>query len=292
MVQNTFHLSVRYKDFEYSATGDREFIGEQEKIIQSYLHEMMNPEEFIDINTKGSELLMSNSTVINVQDEYPQFTKTKIQKFIESLPINSEWQYTLAMGYYITHVEGNKTFTAKLLRKRFRDSRHTVPNNIHFSVNNCVKKGYFQEDTTSLDSSNQRNFSLTDEGNSYIRSLENDEVMIHIDKEKALPSIELSYFNLDENPDPRLLERVEDQALSILYIFSKEFNEPHLTAKQVYNILCEYFTTEHTEKVIQLALSRSRPLVRKVKDQGHMCYYLTKSGIAHIETILGDQLSS
>lgn len=292
MGQETYQLSVRYKDFEYAVSGDRSFVDEHEKVVQSYLSKMMKEDLKPAAGRRGK---ISNT--FEVEKSTPEAPKPlspsnagekpDIQKFLEKLPLNSEWQFTLAMAYYLSNFKQQPSFTAKMVRKQFREARHSVPNNIHLSVHTCVKKGYLQE---AGQQDLQKIYEVTESGFAYLDTLLSSTSGESPPIDTQPDEIELGEFNFENNPDPRMLERVEDQALSILYIYMKEFDQAHMSAKEVYDVLKKYFATEYSSKAIQIALSRSRPLVEKIKHEGQMHYQLTGKGIDHMETLLGNQV--
>ncbi|TFE04081.1 hypothetical protein [Jeotgalibacillus salarius] len=292
MGQESYQLSVRYKDFEYAVAGDREFVDEHDIVVQSYLSKMMKEDVKPGPGRRGKisntfDIEKTTSPAPKPLPQSPNGEKPGIQKYLENLPLNAEWQFTLAMAYYLTHFKKQPSFTAKMVRKQFREARHTVPNNIHLSVHTCVKKGYLQE---SGQQDLQKIYELTNSGQAYIDTIN---AVLPEDVESEQPdtqSPDVTEFNLDNNPDPRLLERVEDQALSILYIYMKEFDRPHMSAKEVFDVLKKHFATDHSSKAIQIALSRSRPLVEKIKHEGQMHYQLTSKGIDHMETLLSNQV--
>ncbi|WP_404405289.1 hypothetical protein [Jeotgalibacillus malaysiensis] len=291
MGQETYQLSVRYKDFEYAVAGDREFVDEHDKVVQSYLSKMMKEDLKPGPDRQGKISstfeIEKNTLAPKPLPESGAGEKPDIQKYLENLPLNAEWQFTLAMAYYLSNFKQQPSFTAKMVRKQFREARHTVPNNIHLSVHTCVKKGYLQEsDQQDL----QKIYEVTDSGIAYIDTLLSSTSGVERESENESDSQDISSFNLENNPDPRMLERVEDQALSILYIYMKEFDRIHMSAKEVYEVLKKHFATEFSSKAIQIALSRSRPLVEKIKHEGQMHYQLTDKGIDHMETLLGNQV--
>ncbi|MDZ5711280.1 hypothetical protein [Jeotgalibacillus haloalkalitolerans] len=291
MGQETYQLSVRYKDFEYAVSGDRSFVDEHDKVVQTYLSKMMKEDLKPGPGRRGKISstfeIEKNTPAPKPLPETGSGEKPDIQKFLEKLPLNAEWQFTLAMAYYLSQFKQQPAFTAKMVRKQFREARHTVPNNIHLSVHTCVKKGYLQE---SGQQDLQKIYEVTDSGFAYIDTLLNHTSDVEKDTENEFVSQDISAFNLENNPDPRMLERVEDQALSILYIYMKEFDRSHMSAKEVYDVLKKHFNTDYSSKAIQIALSRSRPLVEKIKHEGQMHYQLTSKGIDHMETLLGNQV--
>ncbi|TFD97031.1 hypothetical protein [Jeotgalibacillus sp. R-1-5s-1] len=299
MGQESYHLSVRYKDFEYTVSGDRAYVDEHHQEIKSYLSKLMR-DELQPKSTRGLERI-SSTFEIEKQSPAPKplptadpANKPDIQRYLEELPLHSEWQFTLAMAYYLFQHKLQPSFTAKTVRKQFREARHTVPNNIHLSVHTCVKKGYLQE---SGQADLQKTYEITESGIAYIQALQNSSAEVKasgdhaaVENVKQAPERTIEDFNLENNPDPRRLERIEDQALSILYIYRKEFDVEHLSARDVHEVLSQHFNTEHSAKAIQIALSRSRPLVEKIKFEGQMHYRLTKKGLDHMETLLGKQV--
>ncbi|MBM7577905.1 hypothetical protein [Jeotgalibacillus terrae] len=290
MGQESYQLSVRYKDFEYAVAGDREFVEEHDKVVQSYLSKMMKDDLKPGPGRRGKvpatfEIEKSSPSAPKPLTQSGSAEKPDIQKYLEKLPLHAEWQFTLAMAYYLSHFKQQPSFTAKMVRKQFREARHTVPNNIHLSVHTCVKKGYLQE---AGHQELQKIYEVTESGLAYIQTLLSN--MPKEQDETRIVSEDTPDFNLENNPDPRVLERVEDQALSILYIYMKEFDRQHMSAKEVYDVLKSHFDTEHSSKAIQIALSRSRPLVEKIKHEGQMHYMLTENGIDHMETLLGNQV--
>ncbi|AJD92296.1 hypothetical protein JMA_29790 [Jeotgalibacillus malaysiensis] len=292
MGQETYQLSVRYKDFEYAVSGDRAFVDEHDKVVQSYLSKMMKEDLKTTPGRRGkiSNTFEIDKSTPEAPKPLPQSNtgeKPDIQKFLEKLPLNSEWQFTLAMAYYLSHFKQQSSFTAKMVRKQFREARHTVPNNIHLSVHTCVKKGYLQE---SGQQDLQKIYEMTESGYAYIDTLLSSTSYEKSNVEGEADKLDFEAFNFENNPDPRILERIEDQALSILYIYMKEFDRAHMSAKEVYDVLKNYFSTDYSSKAIQIALSRSRPLVEKIKFEGQMHYQLTAKGIDHMETLLGNQV--
>ncbi|MFB1082141.1 hypothetical protein [Jeotgalibacillus sp. JSM ZJ347] len=292
MGQESYQLSVRYKDFEYAVSGDRSFVDEHDKVVQAYLAKMMKEDLKTGSGRQGKisstfEIEKKTQTAPKPLPQTNNAEKPDIQKFLENLPLNAEWQFTLAMAYYLSHYKQQSSFTAKMVRKQFREARHTVPNNIHLSVHTCVKKGYLQE---SGHQDLQKIYEVTESGYAYIETLLSHASSGEDQTNVEAASQDISEFNLDNNPDPRMLERVEDQALSILYIYMKEFDRPHMSAKDVYDVLKKHFATDYSAKAIQIALSRSRPLVEKIKHEGQMHYQLTVKGIDHMETLLSNQL--
>jgi len=225
--------------------------------------------------------------------------KPDIQVFLEELPLYSEWQYTLAMAYYLFQFKLQPSFTAKSVRKQFREARHTVPNNIHLSVHTCVKKGYLKESGLA---DLQKTYEITESGILYIQGLKKivpgsahsiDSSVSgsnRTDRQTQLLSFTLEELQLDRNPNPSLLERLEDQALSILYIYKKELDFTHLSAQDVYTILHELFAFTYSPKAVQIALSRSRPRVEKIKYDGQMHYQLTQTGMEYMENLMRNQM--
>ncbi|WP_227394425.1 hypothetical protein [Jeotgalibacillus aurantiacus] len=299
MGQESYHLSVRYKDFEYTVTGDRSYVDEHHQEIKGYLSKLMRE----DLHPKATRGLEKISSTFEIEKQSPApkplptadpSNKPNIQRYLEELPLHSEWQFTLAMAYYLFQHKLQPSFTAKIVRKQFREARHTVPNNIHLSVHTCVKKGYLKE---SGQADLQKTYEITESGIAYIQALQNSSAEV---KQSGVKNISdnveqetdrtIEDFKLENNPDPRRLERIEDQALSILYIYRKEFDVEHLSAREVHEVLRKYFETEHSSKAVQIALSRSRPLVEKIKFEGQMHYKLTTKGLDYMETLLGKQV--
>ncbi|MEW9500786.1 hypothetical protein [Jeotgalibacillus marinus] len=304
-------LSVRYKDFEYTVSGDASFIDRHEPIALDLLSQLMNKEINFDRNDpipnpatrdvkiSGTLDLEKPSTTRKPIAQIPIEEKRDIQLFLEELPLHSEWQFTLAMAFYLSQYKLQPSFTAKSVRKQFSEARHTVPNNIHLSFHTCVKKDYLKEfGLAEL----QKTYEITETGIHYIRNLkkinseqENAADLTNTtqnDRQRQLLDFTLEELHLDQNPNPSLLERMEDQALSVLYIYKTELDFSHLSAQDVHTILRDYFSYKYSLKAVQIALSRSRPKVKKIKYDGQMRYQLTTEGMEYIEDVMRKQLNS
>ncbi|PPA69511.1 hypothetical protein [Jeotgalibacillus proteolyticus] len=308
MTAQDYHFSIRYKDFEYSVTGDEAFITRHEEVASSYLNKLMSEKQTAQATAKPS-FPTANAPITPTYTEPKHTEETKkaassdidseqkndIQAFLEELPIGSEWQYTLAMAYYLFKHRQQQAFTAKSIRKQFRDARHNVPNNIHLSIHTCVKKGYLHESGL-LDL--QKNYEITEAGIQYVNELVTNKAFpeskpttgrSRSDRREKLLAFSLDELNLEHNPNPQTLERLEDQALSILYIYKRELDFMYLSAQDVYDILTELFSLSHSPKAVQIALSRSRPRVEKIKVDGQMNYQLTPNGNEYMEKLLESQ---
>ncbi|KIL49832.1 hypothetical protein [Jeotgalibacillus soli] len=302
-------LSVRYKDFEYTVKGDQTLLDRHEPIALNLLNQVIDLEKQQPSKFLPKKLQTSITPTRSLADEkVPESAahsvsasdKKEIQLFLEGLPLQSEWQYTLAIAYYITQHHGHPAFTAKAVRKQFRESRHNVPNNIHLSVHTCVKKGFLIESGLS---DLQKTYEITSTGIQYISDLKipNDSISSETalsfdpssgpsEKQLQLLDITIQDLNLNNNPNPILMERIDDQALSILYIYRNELDYPCLSAQDVYYILRDVFSYNHSSKAVQIALSRSRPKVEKIKKDGQIHYQLTQVGIEYLEQRLNQQL--
>ncbi|MDG5471352.1 hypothetical protein P6709_06305 [Jeotgalibacillus sp. ET6] len=298
MSEQDFHFRVRYKDFEYSVTGDEAFVAHHEEVASTYLTKLMEEETSTAIRPSLPAAVPAEET--KGPGAEPR-SKAEIKAFLEGLPLYSEWQYTLAMAYFLFHHKQQPSFTAKSVRKQFREARHTVPNNIHLSIHTCVKKGYLKE--SGLEDL-QKNYEITESGMQYIQGIANgntpeatvtrggSSTEILPSRQEKLLNFTLEELQLNQNPNPQLLERLEDQALSILYIYKKELDFTHLSALDVHTVLTDLFGFNHSPKAVQIALSRSRPRVEKIKYDGQMHYQLTQGGEEYMENLMEKQLFS
>ncbi|KIL43172.1 hypothetical protein [Jeotgalibacillus campisalis] len=298
MSEQEYHFRVRYKDFEYSVTGDEAFVAHHEEVASGYLSKLMEEKTYAPERPALPASVGAEERPVPVGD--PR-SKAEIKAFLEGLPLYSEWQYTLAMAYFLFHHKQQTSFSAKSVRKQFREARHTVPNNIHLSIHTCVKKGYLKE--SGLEDL-QKNYEITETGMQYITGLTNGEVPdsslsrggssteVEPNRQEKLLNFTLEELQLDHNPNPQLLERLEDQALSILYIYKKELDFTHLSALDVHTVLTELFSFSYSPKAVQIALSRSRPRVEKIKYDGQMHYQLTQGGVEYMENLMQKQLFS
>ncbi|TDL32849.1 hypothetical protein E2R51_09270 [Jeotgalibacillus sp. S-D1] len=315
MTQNDFHFSVRYKDFEYSVSGNESFISHHEAVASTYLTKLMDedkkkaapfkitrePSMKPAVQENKEEKTAAPSQPPAAAPEPSSVEHRDIQAFLNGLPLHSEWQYTLAMAFYLFQFKRQPSFTAKSIRKQFRDARHTVPNNIHLSIHTCVKKGYLKESGLA---ELQKIYEITESGVHYIKNVNTEEksttetsintigMKARSDRKEELLAFTLEELQLENNPNPTLLERLEDQALSILYLYKKELDFSHLSAQDVYIILHEQFSFTYSPKAVQIALSRSRPKVEKLKYDGQMHYQLTKLGMDYMENLKRKQLNN
>ena len=68
--------------------------------------------------------------------------RQSIKEFLLEKRPKDAVQTTLAVGYYIEHVDGISPFSVKDLAEGYRSARERLPANINDKINHCIKDGH------------------------------------------------------------------------------------------------------------------------------------------------------
>jgi len=71
--------------------------------------------------------------------------KLSAKEFLMTKKLTKETQKTLALGYYLEHLEGMASFNIPDLEKAFRFAKEKLPKNINDTVNKNIARGLLME---------------------------------------------------------------------------------------------------------------------------------------------------
>jgi DNA-binding ferritin-like protein len=86
-----------------------------------------------------------------VKKPQSEMKKLSIKEFLLDKKPENDVQKTLAIGYYLEHLEGLNGFNIKDLAEGFRSAKEPAPTNINDKVNSNIQKGYMMEEKEKRD---------------------------------------------------------------------------------------------------------------------------------------------
>ncbi len=105
-----------------------------------------------------------------LKPEPPLINKTKkvsAKEFLMTKNLKSEILKTLALGYYLEHLEGLEYFNVVDLETAFRSAKEKPPKNINDAVNKNISKGFFMEAAERKDM--KKAWVLTSSGENHVK---------------------------------------------------------------------------------------------------------------------------
>lgn len=89
-----------------------------------------------------------------------------IKEFLLSKNLTTSLDITLALGYYLEHMEGITPFNTSDLADAFKRVREKPPKNLNDAVNKNIIRGYLMEDSEGKE--NKKAWVLTNSGEKFV----------------------------------------------------------------------------------------------------------------------------
>ena len=141
--------------------------------------ENINLEERILLLEKRLEEIenkLSGEATKQIIDQSLFTKKLSIKEFIMTKKLNNDVKYTLAISYFIEHIENIKPFNADDLKKAFRLAKVQLPLNINDKINMNIRAGHIMEAEEKKDS--KKTWELTATGENFVENKLNKQFMV------------------------------------------------------------------------------------------------------------------
>jgi hypothetical protein len=101
--------------------------------------------------------------------EIAKTKKFSAKEFLINKKLQSEAQKTLALAFYLEHIENNKSFNIDDLSRAFQLAKEKRPQNINDAVNRNISRGFLMEAPEKKD--NKKAWVLTSTGEKFVEEL-------------------------------------------------------------------------------------------------------------------------
>lgn len=280
-------LMMSYNDIEYEINGDEKKIAEHLYFIMDQLKELKNQENrLLQINLK-----INRNSSQNIQDVFNKnFTEIKIDSelrtFVETLGTRIEWIYCLGIAFYLIKNEDENIITAKKIKDSYAKAGIRQPQNIHLSVNQCVKKEFMKEvgKVKGL-----KAFTVTNRGIDFIeRQIKSDckddkQVGFENEEQEIILNQFLKSLSQKEIRLLRSFEKMEDRILVLMYLLKEKDLAIDIRPNFMYFLIVRMYGYDGLPRSVHLGLSRTRPLTKKTKLYNKIHYRIEQEGIHWVE---------
>ncbi|MDG5471552.1 hypothetical protein P6709_07310 [Jeotgalibacillus sp. ET6] len=294
MKNQEFLLTLQYLDGEQSIKGSPQVIEHHLRTILDHLADdrdssSAEKEIKIQINTH-SPIRSSDGTAEQKAEASDQgVEKTQLVSLLEEIEPSTEWLHVLSFSYYLSLFQKNEVITARTLSNLYPKAGILLPNNVHFSIFQCVDKGFLELVGTS---SSQQVYKMTPLGMKHIedriqysRKERNGKIMLdqfESDEQKKQVDLFVKTIEPAEYAKLKKLRNFEEQLLLILYYLHEKGITNLVRTIMVYQILLQLKQYKGSPRTVQTALSRARPMVMKVKVENKIHYKLTEKGNVYL----------
>ncbi|AJD92288.1 hypothetical protein JMA_29710 [Jeotgalibacillus malaysiensis] len=291
MEKNDWFLSMYYSDLKYEIKGNEKKIIEHLYLVMDQLKEAKDQENRsinldFKVNRKASE---------GIQEIFSnKFEKieidTELRTYVETLGTRIEWIYCLGIACYIVNQEEN-FLTAKKLRETYIKAGIKQPQNIHLSINQCVRKGFMKEigKVKGL-----KAYIVTNDGMDFIdRQVKIDHKAVDdngFEDPEQKEQLE-NFYNQLSNKDHLFLKQfevMEERILIMMFMLKLKNVATAIRPNFMYLLMVKIYGYDGLPRSVHLGLSRTRPLTKKIKWYNKIHYQIEKEGIDWAE----DQLNA
>ncbi|TDL32632.1 hypothetical protein E2R51_08075 [Jeotgalibacillus sp. S-D1] len=299
MKDQEFILTVQYSNDQYSVQGSQSVIEHHIKQVFNHLA-ALNAQQadekkiHIDIGSPSPEKRINGSEIIeSLPIALSESQEQQLQSIVADVQPSAEWLHVLCFSYYLSYYLKETLITAKSINNAFDHAAVMQPGNIHLSIFQCVNKGFLQLIGTSC---GKQIYQITYEGKKHIeerityseKCRNEDSTFLRYETEEQKKQAE--YFIQHIKPEDydaiKKPTNFEHKLLLILYyLYEKGISKPVRTA-MIYQILVQLFQYKDTQRSVQTALSRARPLVIKIKKDNKIYYRLTKEGHEYVKSLV------
>ncbi|KIL43030.1 hypothetical protein [Jeotgalibacillus campisalis] len=294
MKNQEFLLTLQYLDDEHSIKGSPQVIEHHLRNLVNHLSEdrTLSPSEReikIKINIASPGRSSDNSIEQDSDAAASDTGKKEIVALLEEIEPTTEWLYVLSFSYYLSLFHQNEVITARTLSHLYPEAEISLPNNIHFSIFQCVDKGFLELVGTS---SSQQAYKITSLGIKHVedriqysRKERNGKILLdqfESDQQKKQVDLFVETIEPAEYEKLKKLRNFEEQLLLILYYLHEKGITNLVRTIMVYQILLQLKQYNGSPRTVQTALSRARPMVMKVKVENKIHYKLTEKGTIYL----------
>ncbi|MGD7043284.1 hypothetical protein [Jeotgalibacillus proteolyticus] len=287
-------LTLQYLDGEHSIKGSPQVIEHHLRTLLDHLSDnrdssSLEKEIKIQINTNSPTRKNEVTEEEKAEASALDAEKNELVTLLEEIEPSTEWLYVLSFSYYLSLFQRNEVTTARTLSKLYPKAEILLPNNIHFSIFQCVDKGFLELVGTS---SSQQVYKMTPLGIKHIedriqysRKERNGKILLdqfESDEQKKQVDLFVKTIEPEEYAKLKKLRNFEEQLLLILYYLHEKGITNLVRTIMVYQILLQLKQYKGSPRTVQTALSRARPMVMKVKVENKIHYKLTEKGNVYL----------
>jgi len=185
---------------------------------------------------------------------------------------------------FISKNYDKKIITARRIDNLYNDTLIKKPNNIHFSIFQCVNKGFLRL----IGSSNGgQDYKITESGKKHIEDRINYSKLnkrntltppYETEEQKKDVYLFISSINQQDYMNIRDAATFESQLILILFYLKKTGITKPVRTIVLYQILIQMYGYSGLHRTIQSTLSKARPKVKKLKFDSKIHYMLTEFG--------------
>ncbi|MFB1082180.1 hypothetical protein [Jeotgalibacillus sp. JSM ZJ347] len=289
-MSDVWELNVKFNDYHYKVKGSEKVVSQHISLAMGHARDNIQ----VNADTLQLELAIQTDSPDHFKKILPEsivpsenklseaaFNSDKIKPFIHQLGTRIEWIFALGMGYYLSEYMNEPMLSAANLKDLYRIAGIAEPKNIHLSVNQCVKKGYFNEIGKV---EKVKTYIISDAGKQFIEKQIKaekpafDELTYESDAQKNEILRFIQHLSDEEINTLKLQGDMSQRILLMMYMLKIKTLHAPIRPNFVYILMIKLFGYEGLKRSVHLGLSRTRPMTRKLKINNQVHYELTPEG--------------
>jgi hypothetical protein len=292
-------VRIKIGSIEFEAEGDSEIIEREREQFFNLLPQVLvtlSPAiteriPMVEISPDVSNNYSDNSTVTTLLDSPPLIQYESIASFLNSKSFGNDVDLVMGVSYYLDCIEKNSSFTAKEVENKLSEARRGRPSNTSHCINLNIKKGFIGESSDKKDG--KKAYRVLSEGikwcESYIPSemiQKKKTVKSNPSTESSLLSFPLDELNLDNYCEISSLEKLDEQILVMMLIYTKEKNIDYFSFEDIVSVLKTKFKVPVTSRKVQYFFEKSGTKFDRKTEKKRAYHKLMSSGIKEAEKIV------
>lgn len=291
-------IRIKLGPIEFEAEGDSELIQREREQFFSLLPQAIPVVSSVVI--EGSRMLEAVTDGKEIQDspEISALPASNVSRSYESVvsflnekSFANDSDIVMGVAYYIDCINNDGPFTSKDIENKLSEARQAKPSNIAHCINLNIKKGFIREISTKKDG--KKAYQVLSDGikwcEEYTASENGGKKKTNKTKQKCvespLLSISLEELNLDNYCDVSALEKIDEQILVIIWIYTKERNIEYFSFDDIVSILKNKFKIPVTMRQVQYFFEKTGTKFDKKVEKKRAYHKLMQNGIREAEEI-------